>query len=450
MKAPAFNLSNLLILVGLSAAGVALANSALEKPTGRVDAIEQLATVKPGFGSASHTAALNATAGPMALASERIARRPGDWINQESYARASMARFRLTGDYADLAAAQDALDHAEKSTPRGSGPMLTDAVFAATTHNLDRLDRRLGDIARMAVTPQPDERAEAVALAGDLAFYSGRYDAALRQYLEAATLADGPGIAFRLGRYHQRTGDSDAAIHYFASAATKTRQRSPQFLSSVWLQVGTVELERGHWDKAERYFAKADAAFPGHWLNQAHLAQMRAVRGDVAGAKLAYTKIANQSGSPEVMDALAALYRADGNAPQSRYWSAKAAAIWVERLKLLPQAAYGHAFDHQIVSGNAKTALDLARKNHTARPYGDSAILLGWAYLANGQPAKAKLILESLGQTKWQSAQQHAALAEAHAMLGQNKASEREREKALALNPKIFDPAAPMIWFGHH
>ncbi|HEV7232852.1 MAG TPA: hypothetical protein VGN36_01305 [Sphingorhabdus sp.] len=450
MQAPAFNLRNLLILVALSATGVALANSALQKPAVQVDPIERLATIKPGFGPASQAAALEATAGAMALARERIARRPGDWLNQEGYARASMARFRLTGDYADLTAAQGALDRAEKSTPSDSGPMLTDAVFAATTHNLDRLDRRLGGIARMAIMAQPEERAEAVALVGDLDFYSGRYDSALRHYQQAAALADGPGIAFRLGRYHQRTGDSDAAIGYFASAANKTRAKSPQFLSSVWLQVGVVELERGNWESAERHFARADALFPGFWLNQAHLAQMRAVRGDIAGARAAYTRIATRSGNPEVMDALAALYRADGNAPQSRYWSGRASAIWEERLKLLPQAAYGHALDHQMLFGDAQTALDLARKNFAARPYGDSAILLAWAYLANGQAAKAKTVLETLGRTKWQSAQQHAALAEAYAMLGQGKASEREREKAMAVNPKIFDPAAPMIWFGHH
>ncbi len=450
MQAPAFNIRNLLILVALSAAGIALANSALEEPTRRADAIDRLATVKSGFGPASHAAALEAAAGPMALASERVVRRPGDWLNQESYARASMARFRLSGDYADLAAARNALDRAARSTPQGTGPMLTDAVFAATTHDLGRLEQRLGDIADMAVTPQHEERAEAVALSGDLDFYSGRYDSALGHYRQAAALADGPGTAFRLGRYHQRTGDGDTAIRYFASAADKTRQKSPQFLSSVWLQVGTVELERGNWDKAERHFAKADELFPGYWLNQAHLAQMKAVRGDIAGAKAAYTMIATGSGSPEIMDALAALYRAEGNAPQSRYWSAKAAAIWDERLKLLPQAAYGHAFDHQMLFGNAKVALELARKNHAARPYGDSAILLGWAYLANGQPTKAQVLLEALGRTKWRSAQQHAALAEAYAMLGKSTASEREREKALVLNPKIFDPAAPMIWFGHH
>lgn len=449
MRPPAFNLRNLVILVSVSIAGVALANSFIDKPAHQEGAIEKLAATKPSFGPANHADALKVATDQVSLAKERISRRPDDWLNQESYARALMARFRLTGDYADLANAQDALNRAEKSTTPGSGPMLTDAIFAATSHKLDRLGQQLKKMAGVVVTLQPEE-AEALALQGDLDFYSGRYEAALQSYLASAALSDSPGISFRLGRYHQRTGDSEAALQYFASAATKTKQKSPMFLSSVWLQVGTVELERGNWEVAERNFEKANKIFPGYWLIQAHLAQMRAVRGDIAGAKLAYTNTAIQSGSPETMDALAALYRLEGNAVQSRYWSGKSAAVWSERLKLLPEAAYGHAFDHQILFGNPQVALDLARKNFASRPYGDSAVLLALALLANGTPAQAQLVLETLGKTNWRGAQQHAALAATYSMLGQEEASERESDKALAMNPKIFDPAAPLIWFGHH
>jgi tetratricopeptide (TPR) repeat protein len=449
MRSPAFNLRNLVILVGLLMAGAVLANSFVAKPARKAEAAESLANLKPNFGPKNFTEALKAATDQVELAQQRIGRSPGDWLNQESFARASMARFRLTGNYADLSAAQNALDRADKSTTAGTGPLLTDAIFAATSHKLGRLRLRLNDLDAVVVPLQQD-KAETLALQGDLAFYSGRYKAALDAYLAAAALADGPGISFRLGRYHQRTGDSEAALQYFALAASKTKQKSPMFLSSVWLQIGTIELERGNWEVAESHFKKADEIFPGYWLNQAHLAQMRAVRGDITGAKAAYLKIANQSSSPESMDALAALYRSEGDSIQSRYWSGKSAAIWSERLNLLPEAAYGHAFDHQILFGRPEVALDLARRNFASRPYGDSAVLLASAHLANGNPAQAQLVLEPLGKTRWRGAQQHAALSATYAMLGQEEASEREREKALVLNPKIFDPAAPFIWFGHH
>ena len=449
MRSPAFNFRNLLILVALLMAGAALANSIFETPPHKAGGMERLGTIKPNFGPANHADALTAANAQLVLASERIARSPGDWLNQESFARASLGMFRLTGNYADLAAAQAALDRAATSTAAGSGPMLTDAIFAATSHKLGRLRQGLDDLAGVVVPVEP-EKAEALGLKGDLDFYSGHYELALRSYFAAAKLADGPGIAFRIGRYHQRTGDSDAAIENFAAAANKTKQKSPMFLSSVWLQVGTVELERGNWEKAQRYFEKADRIFPGYWLNQAHLAQMQAVRGDITGAKSAYTKIALQSGSPETMDALAGLYRSEGNAVQSHYWSDKSDAIWSDRLKILPEAAYGHAFDHELFFGDLQAALELARKNFAARPYGDSAVLLAWALLANDDPKQALRVLKPLAKTNWSGAQQHAALSATYAMLGQERESEQERDKALAINPKIFDPAAPLIWFGHH
>jgi predicted Zn-dependent protease len=153
---------------------------------------------------------------------------------------------------------------------------------------------------------------------------------------------------------------------------------------------------------------------------------------------------------PEVMDALAALYRTQGDAAASREWAQRSGAIWAKRLQQLPQAAYGHALEHELVLGNPATALALARKNMAARPYGDSATLLGWALLANNRPAEARDVLERLSRTPWRSAQQYVALSQAHAMLGDSDRSNAARDAALTINPRAFDPAAPLIWFGHH
>ena len=79
-----------------------------------------------------------------------------------------------------------------------------------------------------------------------------------------------------------------------------------------------------------------------------------------------------------------------------------------------------------------------------------SAILLAWAYIANNQPAAARDVLEAVNKTSWTSAQQHAALSQAYAMLGDDQRSTAERNAALQINPMIFDAAAPLIWFGHH
>lgn len=221
-------------------------------------------------------------------------------------------------------------------------------------------------------------------------------------------------------------------------------------MANVWLQIGIVELERGNWDVAEIHFKKAVAVFPRYWLSEAHAAQMLALRGDRRGAERRYLSIIARSGQPDVMDALAALYRFDGNAPASRMWAARSSAIWAKRLQQLPEAAFGHALEHELVLGDPSKALDLARRNMSARAYGDSATMLGWALLANNQPATARDLLNALGRTGWRTAQQFAALSEAYAMLGDSAGSDSARKTALTINPRAFDPGAPLIWFGHH
>ena len=116
----------------------------------------------------------------------------------------------------------------------------------------------------------------------------------------------------------------------------------------------------------------------------------------------------------------------------------------------MPEAAYGHALEHELVLGDPATALTLARQNMAARPYGDSISTLGWALLANNRPAEARDLIEALNRTEWRTAQQFVALSQAYAMLGDGNRSATAREAALTINPRAFDPAAPLIWFGHH
>ena len=409
-----------------------------------------IASLKPGYGPGNFAAAMKSANDHLALGLQDIERGPNEWAYQEEYARALLARYRLSGSFDDLAEAGETLDSAMRNAPRGSGPLLTDAVYNLTVHRNAQVNPILDMFVATAVPPDISDRAETIAMRGDVAFYAGRYAAALQKYREAAKLADGPGIAYRIAQYYKKTGHPDAALREFARAGSMEAHPSPKFLSSLLLQSGTIELERGHWDEAEAYFRKADQAFPGYWLGQAHLAQMIALKGDYAKAARYYEDIIARSGSPEVMDALAALTRMQGDGETSRAWSAKAGEIWQKRVAQLPEAAYAHAVDHELVFGERTRALELAQANYRNRRYGDSAVLLGWALIANNRPRAAAALLEKTGASGWDVAQQHSALAEAYDMLGMAEKSQAERAKAIALNPHIFDAVVPLIWFGHH
>jgi len=372
--------------------------------------------------------------------------RAGEWLVQEKIANAYMSRARLTGSFDDYAAAQAALDRGFATAPPGGGPQITQAVLAFSLHRLGRTSRALDVIDHYAVPAEFEIAEEASALRGDVAFYSGRYAEALARYRGRKGTDESN---FRMAVYQGKTGQTDAALATLRRMAREMRFPTAQGLANLDLQRGGLELQRGRWDAASQDFARADAIFPGYWLTQAHRAQMRALAGDRAGAIAAFEAIATRIDSPEVMDALASLYRAQGDGPRSSLWAGRAEAEWERRLKLLPEAAYGHAVEHYLAFGDPRRALELAQKDVAARPYGTSQVALGWAWLANNRPADALKALAPLQGSPWVSAEQHLVAAQAHALLGDSDAADAEQQKALAINPRSLDRAGALIWFGH-
>ena len=374
--------------------------------------------------------------------------RGGEWLVQERLANVLIERARLAGSFDDYAAAQVALDRAFAAAPAGSGPHMTQAALAFSLHRLAQAEGALNAIDHYAISAEPAVRAEVGAIRGDLAFYRGDYAGALRRYSGGAG-ANADGEAFRLAVYQGKTGHTDDALRSLDRMRQAMRFPTAQGLANIALLRGALELQRGAWDRAEADFARADQLFPGYWLTQAHRAQMLALSGKRSQAIARFQAIAARSASPEVMDALASLYRAQGDYPHARAWSDRAGVIWASRLQQIPEAAWGHAIEHELAFGDPARALDLARRDYAARPHGGAAIALAWAYVANNRPAEALRSVDKVLDSPWVSAEQHVVAAQAHALLGQSDAADAEQQKALAINPHSLDRDAALIWFGH-
>lgn len=373
---------------------------------------------------------------------------PDQWLMHEIMARALIARGRMSGSYDDFAAAQASLDRAFALAPERAGPHMTQAQLDFTMHRLSAAERQLARIESYGIPPGSDERAEIAAMRGDIAFYRGDYAGARRRYDEADRLA--PGTAsFRRAIYAARTGDVDEADRIFAAAARGARLPTRLMLADYALQRGILDLGAGRWEEAKAHFDYAGRLFPGYWLIEAHQAQALALAGDTRQAIAKFERVAERSGSPEAMDALAALYRYEGDAAQAGRWAARAGQVWAERLRLFPEAARGHALEHELAFGDPARALDLARRDFANRRFGGAATGLGWAWLANNRPNEALAAIAPVLRSPWRSAEAQLVAAQAYAMLGDGERAEAEQEAALEINPKAADPASALIWFGH-
>ena len=405
------------------------------------------ARMRPGFGPASFTESLASTEQRVAAARENVALVPGEWVREEGLAAALLARFRQIGDYRDLGEADAVLTTAMARVPDPTGPVLSRAMFEVLVHRLDRADAALARFARQAV-PDDNDRADAAALAGDIALQRGQSAAASEQYARAARTAPSPGIALRRAVLAAHRGERAQGREALEALLAAPRQ-PPALLAELALHRANLAFAEGDWDGAADWVAAANRVYPGYWLAETYAAQQFALAGRTAEAIRAYRIIATRSQRPEVMDALAHLLRLEGQGAASRAWAAEAAAGWESRAALFPEAVIHHRAEHELAVGSVARALKLAQADVAARPGPQGIALLARALILSGRPREALRSLDRSRDAGFVSAGALMLRADAHAALGDSATSEAAREQALAINPRAADPAARLIWFGH-
>ncbi len=436
-----------LAAVAALAIGVVVATDALLSRNEALRIDRPWALPKSYFGPASFSEAIEAVNSQIAAKRALVRRFPDDWARYEALASAHLGQFRLSGDYADLAQARGAIGKGVSLAGKSGAVALADAEIGLASHRLEEVESALAVFVGW-VAPYRSERAEAAALAGDVYFYRGDMERALQTYRGASTI-DPHGIAIRTAIIDKARGNYDAAIAHMRAYLDEQKRPSPLSLATVALQIGGIELARGNVTEARRRFVEADRVFPGHWLIEAHVAQAAAIAGDADRGIAAMRRIAKKSGSAEVMDALAMLLRTFGDPDESRLWSRRAGEVWARRIELAPEAAYGHAVEHELVFGTPRRALDLAERNFASRPFGDARLLLANALLQNGRNAAALAQLKRAEDAGWRSAPLYSLRAEILALNGDEGGAEEAREAARALNPRIFEPEMALVWFSH-
>jgi tetratricopeptide (TPR) repeat protein len=379
------------------------------------------------------------------IAQARAAAPSPGWGDESAVGDLLVARARLTGSFDDYAAAGRAFDSAFALAPNGSGPHLERAGWNFAVHRLAAIEPDLVAVDNYAI-PDDGMVVAMTGLRGDILFYRGHYAQALTLYQQAQARMPTMGGDLKLANWYARMGDPDRALQLLDEADGRITAPQQQLRSFIEMRRGILDLNRGRWDEAEAHLRRADDIFPGYWLVEEQLATVRALKGDPAGAMAIFRRMAQQYQLPDAYDGIAGLYRAQGDFANAQIWAAKAGVLWDQRLKLLPEAALGHALDHLLAFGDPQQALAVAQRNYALRPYGDSATGLAAAFLANHRAAEALAALAPTFASGWVSAEPHIIASEAHALLGQGAEADAERAAALAINPHSLDRNPGMTW----
>ena len=404
--------------------------------------------IQPAFGPRNQLELDQAAVVAVDGARTRLAISPDQWLRQETLARALVRHFRATGSYADLAEADRLLDAGIAGSPFPAGPSLSRAETSLLIHRLNAANKGLNRFFAQVGEPDAEESAGAWSIRGDIAFQRGDMKAARLAYARAEEYDNNAAVALRQSMLALRNGDPDLARRR-VNAILRAPKLNRWVKSQVALQRATITYATGDWQAAKTWAKFANDFFPGNPLAQAYVAQNQALAGDLDGAVRRYEAIIAKAPLPEVMDALAFTLRLQGRGPESRAWADKAAALWAERYRLLPEAAAAHLVEHELALGDPKVALPIAQADAMRRPHGATLTLLARAQLLSGDAKAALATLQRAEKTGWRTAGLYLALADTQDALGNDGAAQDAREEALDINPKAGDAANRYIWFGH-
>ena len=408
-----------------------------------------LAFPEAGFGAADQQEARRANERRLMLARERVERDGGSWLARQMLARSLSRSYATSGDFDALAEAGFQLKEGRRLAVEGSGPNLVSAEWAMSVHDLVLAERSLASFDAQVVKLSRSEENAALALRGDLAFYRGDMLQARALYARVADLEPGPGALVRQATLAKAEGDFENAIGLFQEAARADTLRTPQSLANISIQIGAIEFARGRYAAAAGWYDRAATMFPAYWKTRLYQSEAALMSGRTDEAIALLESVVDYNRAPEAMDALAMIYRHQGDRENSLRWSLRAAAEWSRRIDALPSAAIAHATEHELAFGDAGRALNMARLNMNARPYGDARILLAKALNANGRYSEARRQLLAAEESGWRSAMLFVELVRSEEGLGNPREAAKAREQAIELNPEIMSAKAALVWFAH-
>jgi tetratricopeptide (TPR) repeat protein len=366
----------------------------------------------------------------------RAEAQPKSWMVLEKLANLHLRRARLSGDYDDYAAAQDALLQAFERAVEGTGPVLTRASLDFTLHRLEPIE---ADLVTYEKLPVIDEgtRAHIAGMRGDVAFERGQYVRARELFEAALALSRTPTLLAKLAYWHWRAGEFGEAEALYLEAFGLMPAKALESRAWVHLQLGLMDLERGRYDAAFAHYRDGTQILGGWWLLEEHIAEIAALKGMDAFALELYDDIIERTGKGEFLDAKAGLLARAGDQAGAQAAIEQAAKVFEAELLRFPEASYGHALDHYLEFGPPERALELATANYQLRPGVPAMISLAEARLGVDDVAGAREIIDQALATTWVSAELSWVASQVYARQGDAERAATLRAEAETLHPGI-------------
>jgi tetratricopeptide (TPR) repeat protein len=273
----------------------------------------------------------------------------------------------------------------------------------------------------------------------ELDWNDGRYDTAIAAILSARNARKSTATVARVAQLEHDLGHEELADREFEEAEDLYDDTNPIPLAWLDVQRGLHAMKTGRIEQAVELYREAVRRIPTFIMAGEHLAEALHRLGKDDEAIAIYEDLVKRSSDPELMGALASIYRAHRRVKEADALKAKAARRYDELLAKYPEAMYWHASEFFAGEGaDPKKAVELLIKNLALRPNSVSLVALAKAHLAVGDVRRARASIDRALAMPVVSAELYFTAARTYAR--SSEASDRAKRAKLFADAKAIDP----------
>jgi len=155
-------------------------------------------------------------------------------------------------------------------------------------------------------------------LKADLALQEGRYGDVKSEYEDIIAKKRTWDNLARLAYLKSKFGDVFGANNLYLEAQAQMTAKEMRSFSWLELQTGLLDFSRGRHKEALAHYQRANKAYSGYWLVEAHIAEVFGSLGRFDEAVALYERLINRTAKPELQQALGDLYLFMGKPLQAK------------------------------------------------------------------------------------------------------------------------------------
>jgi len=343
------------------------------------------------------------------------------------YQKASIA-----GDLAGLAEIIAAVDDSITALANPGDLYLLKANAAFKLHKLADVDSALRAV------PSVYHSDEGRLIRADLDFQHGHYQAAESGYLDVPQRERSWGALARLAHLRGRMGDATGADNLYQEAEDQLTAKEMRAYAWLEMQRGFLDFVRGRPGEAGLHYRRADAAYPGYWLVEEHIAELLGSEGSCEEAAAILERIVSTVDRPDLDQAIGELYELAGDSGCARHWEERALNAYLQSAERGEVHYHHHLVDYYAdVVEDGANAVKWAYKDLQLRENFATQAALAWALYRDGQFGDAVCWIDRALASRVVDARLYFRAGEIYCAAGDKARGDELRERALKLNPAV-------------